>query len=163
MPVIENHPLRLRRVRAGLSQTEVATRAGLTRAAVAQIEEGRTRPNPTVVSALAMATNSSMAMLWQELQAWDDTPVTLSADALATLRIAPATLMHFESYGQWRTEVAPSIAAFSSLLRVPTSTLAKYEHNASDAMPKSLREALANKLNLSADYIEAIEVLHDRV
>ena len=50
MARINNHPVRLARLQLGISQVELAKKAGVNRAAVTAIEDGRTKnPSDTIL------------------------------------------------------------------------------------------------------------------
>ncbi len=48
------------RVRAGLSQSELASRMGTSQSAIARLESGRNRPSTSTLERLAKATNSRL-------------------------------------------------------------------------------------------------------
>ena len=55
MARINNHPMRLARLQLGISQVELAKRAGVNRAAVTAIEDGRTKtPSDAILAPLAL-------------------------------------------------------------------------------------------------------------
>lgn len=160
MPAIDSNPVRLRRLAMGLTQIELARRAGVTRATIAQIEEGRVkRPNKKVLGILA--TMGGPQLLGDEYVAWLNEDITqgISPRARNVLSLPPSFVAKYTSFGSWRNDVAGNPTAFSSLLRVPRSTVVKYEKG-EIAMPSSLYYALINRLNLSEQYVEELRKLN---
>lgn len=159
MPVVANHPVRLRRIQAGLSQQQLASLAGVTRGTVAQIEEGRTRKlNAKVAYALAERTGESVDALLVAVDTWKalDTYNELSQRALNTLALPPTVVKLYDSFQMWREDIAVNRTAFSTLMRMPRSTLVSYESGRTTEFPKPLIEALATHMRCSDDYIEAV-------
>lgn len=164
MPVSDDNPVRWHRLAAGLTQIELARLAGVTRATIAQIEEGRVRSvNDAVLAILAERTGMSVAVLEAEFTAWREGPPTgFSGRALKALALAPEVVESYTSFQQWRGDIAASMTAFASLLRVPRSTVAKYEREGGP-MPSSLYYALVNRLGLSEAYAHAVRGLSRKV
>lgn len=161
MPVQDDHPLRRLRVRAGLSQQRLADLAHVTRNTVAAMEEGRVRrPNPAIVSALAQVTSTPLDELEKEVTSWASTPISqrLSLRAANTLSLPPLVVSRYSSIKQWRSDVASTTTAFASVLRLPRSTVLKWERG-EVAMPKSIERQLHAILGLSDEYITELKRL----
>jgi len=168
MPVIESHPLRVARVRAGLSALELGRRCGVSRGAINALEQGRIkRPRDELFVVLAVANGVSVERLravyseWllgfvsSSEVAWREVEGELSARARAVLGLAPEVVLRYGSFVAWRRDVHPSVAGFASLLRVSATSLRRFE--AGDvSMPKPLMRALFRVLRLSDGYVDAL-------
>lgn len=163
MAVIENHPIRQRRLRAGLTQQQLASKAGISRATVCQIEEGRTiAMNARVIRVLAKATGVTPHVVAEEYQTWRDRDITeeLSPRAKNALALPPDIVTRYPSWQVWRQDIAANPTKFASVLRVPRSTVVKYEDaHGHDALPKSIVTALGTRFKLSDEYIDALRNL----
>lgn len=164
MPNYESHPLRLLRRRLGLEMKELARLAGVSRATVSQIEEGRTkRPNRRVVEVLAARSGRSVDELFAQVDVWRDAEASelMPRRGAATLQLEPKHLSQFyKSFAHWRGEFADNPTGFASLLRINRMTVAKYERGEFvGGMPDSLAFALHTRLNLSSEYVQALEGL----
>jgi transcriptional regulator with XRE-family HTH domain len=156
MPSVQDHPLRLLRIRTGLSQTALAEEAHVTRAAVAAIEEGRVRhPSPELIHALATRTGLSSTAIEEQLAAWRAQKPALSNRAKNTLALPPYVLGQYESFGQWRADIAPTVTAFASLTKCPRSSVARYEKGELAQMPQPLINALYY-LGATPEYVSAL-------
>lgn len=164
MPIVQDHPLRLLRIRAGLSQGEVARRAGVTRSAVAQLEEGRiTKPNEKIVGVLSAQTGTPAAKIVEDVALWHTTLATpLSRRAEMALSLPASIVDQYADYEQWRSDIAENVTQLSSLLRVSRNTIVAYEEGRSRAMPKPMIAALQNQLGLSDEYVSAVTRLPRR-
>lgn len=161
MPAIDTHPLRLARLAGGVSQVQLAEKAGVTRGAIAAMEEGRTKkPNTKVVEALAQLTGKEASALLAQFLYWRDGDVlnTLSQRATFAISLDPIILARYKSFRQWREDVAPNPTAFASLLRVSRVTVVKYERDGG-AFPKPLYSALIRRLNMTPDQIQVLTEL----
>lgn len=164
MPNYETHPLRVIRRRHGLEMKELARLAGVSRATVSQIEEGRTkRPNERVIAVLARLSGEDPAGLLSRVVSWSGqqfedlvprramSALQLPADALSDL---------YPSFAAWRSEFADNPTRFASFLRINRLTVAKYERGGFvGGMPDSLAHALVDRLELSNEYLQAVEDL----
>lgn len=164
MPNYETHPLRVIRRRLGLEMKELARLAGVSRATVSQIEEGRTkRPNVAVLSVLSARTGVSVEDLLGRVERWRE----LSPQELlprrggAVLLLEPSELLGlYGSFGAWRRELSDNPTHFASLLRINRMTVAKYERGGFvGGMPDSLAHALVARLGVSDEYLVALEGL----
>lgn len=143
----------------GLSQSELARLSGVTRATVAQIEEGRVKtPNASVIRILAKTTTPGS--LVEEYVLWKNDEITeqLSPRARNVLLLPPSVVATYSSFPVWMKDVATNPTQFASLLKVPRSTVVKYL-GGSISMPSSLEYAFANRLKLSEEYIDAVRGL----
>lgn len=158
MPIVQDHPLRLRRLRAGMSQNEVAREAKVSRATVAQMEEGRVaRPNEAVVNVLSKHTQIPAAQIREEVKHWQEARrPQLSQRAKNATQLPPEVVARYSSFEQWRGDIAENITQFSSLLGVSRNTLLAYERGDTRSMPKPLIQALYNRLDLSDAYVAAV-------
>jgi transcriptional regulator with XRE-family HTH domain len=148
----------------GLEMVELARLAGVSRATISQIEEGRTKkPNKKVVQVLARMSGHSTEELFQRIETWrNQTPETvlparwrgllsLSADAVQDL---------YPSFQHWREELSDNPTHFASVLRINRLTVSKYERGQFvGGMPDTLAHALASRLGLSEDYLSVLESL----
>lgn len=165
MPIVQDHPLRLLRIRAGLSQGEVARRAGVSRSVVAQLEEGRiTTPNENIVRVLAETTGTPPHKVVEDVALWHQQKVTpLSRRAEMALSLPASIVEQYASYDQWRSDIAENITQLSSLLRVSRNTIVAYEDGRTRSMPKPMIAALQNRLGLSDEYVSAVTRLPRRI
>lgn len=164
MPNYDSHPLRVLRRRHGLEMKELARLAGVSRATVSQIEEGRTKnPNAKVVAVLARMSGSTPEVLLEQVRAWRDVPLTelLPARAASMLKLDPPLLSQFyRSFAHWRGEFSDNPTHFASVLRINRMTVAKYERGEFvGGMPDSLAHALHSRLGVTMEYVQALEGL----
>jgi transcriptional regulator with XRE-family HTH domain len=87
-PILLNFGVRVRELRAaaGLSQDDLAERAGLFRTYMSRIETGRANPTVTVVTKLAQALNVTVDVLF-ELPTQIEIPKTRSIRAVSRGRV----------------------------------------------------------------------------
>lgn len=164
MPNYESHPLRLLRRRLGLEMKELARLAGVSRATVSQIEEGRTkRPNRRVVEVLSSRSGRSVDELYAQVDVWREAEASelMPRRGASTLQLDPKLVSElYRSFAHWRGEFADNPTGFASLLRVNRMTVAKYERGEFvGGMPDSLAFALHSRLGLSVEYVQALEGL----
>ena len=163
MARIADHPLRIARLKAGLSQLELAKRAGVQRSAVSAIEDGRTRkPTERLIGTLANILSMAPDELEQEIQAWLAKPLApdLRPAAENLMLIPPYTLQqYYRSFSQWRAEIAPTQTAFASMLRINPAIVRDYENGKLQRMPDGLSGKLLEAFKLSPDYLVALEGL----
>lgn len=165
MPIVQDHPLRLLRLRAGISQGEVARRAGVSRSSIAQIEEGRIeKPNERVVQVLAETTSTPAAKIMEDVALWHAQRVApLTRRAEMALALPASIVAQYADYDQWRGDIAENVTQLSSLLRVSRNTIVAYEEGKTRSMPKPMIAALQNRLGLSDDYVAAVTKLPRRI
>lgn len=168
MPNYETHPLRTIRRMHGLEMVELARLAGVSRATISQIEEGRTKkPNKKVVLVLARMSGHSPEELFQKIDAWrTQTPETVLPQrwkAVISLS-ADEVPKFYRTFKDWRMELSENPTHFASVLRINRLTVAKYERGQFvGGMPDTLAHALASRLGLSEDYLNALESLPTHV
>jgi transcriptional regulator with XRE-family HTH domain len=161
MPNYDSHPLRLLRRRHGLEMKELARLAGVSRATVSQIEEGRTkRPNARVVAVLSSLSGVSGEELLKRVDVWRSKEASelVPRRGLAVLSLPPGDIFKFyDSFGAWRGEFSDNPTHFASILRINRMTVAKYERGEFiGGMPDSLAHALVARFGLSDEYVDAL-------
>lgn len=161
MPIVQDHPLRLRRLRMGVSQNELARRAGVSRSIIAQIEEGRvTTPNDKVLEAVSVHSQIPIAQLREEVRKWHERQVKPpSKRAEFALSMPASYVQKYASYEQWRADIAANPTQLATLLRVSRNTITAYEQGRTRSMPKSMVNALYNRLGLNDEYVAAVVAL----
>jgi transcriptional regulator with XRE-family HTH domain len=163
MARIADHPLRIARLKAGLSQLELAKRAGVQRSAVSAIEDGRTRrPTERLIGTLANHLGMAAQELEQEISTWLQKPLNpnLRPAAENLMLIPPYTLQqYYRSFSQWRAEIAPTQTAFASMLRMNPAIVRDYESGKLQSMPDGLSAKLMQAFKLSPEYLVALEGL----
>lgn len=168
MPNYETHPLRTIRRMHGLEMVELARLAGVSRATISQIEEGRTKkPNKKVVHVLARMSGHTPEELFAKIESWrTQTPETvLPARWRAVISLPPEAIQQFyPTFQAWRMELSDNPTHFASVLRINRLTVAKYERGQFvGGMPDTLAHALASRLGLSEEYLNALESLPTNV
>jgi transcriptional regulator with XRE-family HTH domain len=164
MPNYETHPLRVIRRRQGLEMKELARLAGVSRATVSQIEEGRTkRPNERVIAVLARLSGEDPKGLLERVVSWTGQQFEdlVPRRAMTALQLPPEALRDlYPSFAAWRSEFADNPTRFASFLRINRLTVAKYERGGFvGGMPDSLVHALVARLGVSEEYLLALEEL----
>lgn len=163
MARIVDHPVRLARIAAGLSQQKLATLAGINRSALTAIEDGRTkRPTPKLTGTLAAALQISPETLEKEITAWLEKPLTpfLKPSARNLLEIPPYVLgQYYKSFAQWRAEIAPTQTAFASMLRLNPAIVRDYESGKYLTMPDGLSGKMMQAFGIDGEYLVALEGL----
>jgi DNA-binding XRE family transcriptional regulator len=163
MARIIDHPVRLARIAAGLSQNKLASMAGIHRSALTAIEDGRTkRPTPKLTGTLAAALQISPEVLDGEITAWIERPLAphLKPAAQNLLTIPPYVLgQYYRSFAQWRQEIAPTQTAFASMLRINPAIIRDYESGKYLSMPDGLSGKMMNAFGIDGDYLVALEGL----
>ena len=148
----------------GLEMVELARLAGVSRATISQIEEGRTKkPNKKVVHVLSRMSGASPESLIERVEAWrsQETDEILPQRWKALLGLPPETLKDFyPSFQDWRMELSESPTHFASVLRIIRLTVSKYERDQFvGGMPDTLAHALVSRLGITEDYLFALESL----
>lgn len=165
MPVELDHPVRLARIRAGLSVATLATRTGTHRATIHAIEEGRTKwPSKAILSrfdGIFGLTDGSMEVdVGRWLSARGQRPPQLGLKANAVLALSPAQVRMYRSFVHWRREISPTPTSFASMLGLPRSTVSLFEKGIrSRGMPDTLSSAIVRVLGVSNDYLIALQKL----
>lgn len=164
MPTVDNHPIRLARLRAGLTQEQLAFDAGVNRSTICQIEEGRTkRINPNILEVLAGLLGEDAEVINARYERWRNAPGAHRLDARArnALQLPVDFLKQYKSFRHWRSDIAPSATALASMLKVNRTQLVKFE-DGEIPMPKSVYSALAREFDLSEEYLNALMELDER-
>lgn len=170
MPKFPDHPLVVARERAGLSQSELARRAGVSRLTVAKIEGAVTRTlDADTATSLERNLRGSLmpALQVQGLQGAIDSWFArlkprdhISAAARSILHLSPAGLTErFTSFHDWRSAIAPSTEFFAALIGVHRQTVEAYEKGIRvGGMSSKLASALL-ELGISSEYLTALRQL----
>lgn len=167
MARIADHPVRLARLKANLTQADLANRAGVNRAAITAIEDGRTKnPSEAVLAVLANASGISVDQMQQEVRDWLSKPVTPRVrPAVENLMIIPPYTLnqYYRSFQQWRKEIAPTPTALASMLRLNAAVIARYE---AGEYKRGMPEVLSSRLleafgghGMTPEYILELEKL----
>lgn len=166
MARIADHPLRIARLRANISQESLAKRAGVQRSAISAIEDGRTkRPTERLIAAIAPLVSMSAADLEQEIQAWLNKPIEapLKPAAQNLMAIPPYVLgQYYKSFVEWRREIAPTQTALASMLRINPATIRDYENGKLQSLPDSLARQMLRAFEpygFGPEYLAALEAL----
>lgn len=161
MPKHDN-PLRMARLAASLTQTELARRAGIGRAALVAIEEGRTRhPSPQTFAGLSRALAMSESQLEHDLSTWlaAQAPNWDHRQQALLGQSARAIAEHYRSFAGWRDDLGLSQPRFAGVAGISRSTVLEYEAGLrSSGMPDALMSALL-RLGLTADAVLALAAL----
>lgn len=161
MARISDHPVRLARVAAGLSQSRFAELAGVQRSALTALEDGRTkRPSERVLGAVETHLGVDPEVLLAEVEAWLVKPSGALKPAAENLLLVPPYVLgqYYSSFGGWRRDFCGSVTAFASLLRVSPSIVRDYESGKLLRLPDGLSGRLLN-LGVSSEYLLALEGL----
>jgi transcriptional regulator with XRE-family HTH domain len=163
MARITDHPVRLARIQAGLSQNKLATAAGIHRSALTAIEDGRTkRPTAALIGTLASILDVPMAELEKQITSWIEKPLTpnLKPSAKNLMEIPPYVLgQYYKSFAQWRAEIAPTQTAFASMLRINPAIIRDYESGKYLTMPDGLSGQMMKAFGIDGEYLVALEGL----
>tara|TARA_R110000764_G_C10920882_1_gene373848 strand:+ start:157 stop:633 length:477 start_codon:yes stop_codon:yes gene_type:complete len=148
----------------GLEMVELARLAGVSRATISQIEEGRTKkPNKKVVNVLSRMSGDSPETLAEKVEAWrsKETNEALPQRWKALLSLPPEALKDlYPSFKDWRMELSENPTHFASVLRINRLTVSKYERDQFvGGMPDTLAHALVSRLGITEEYLFALEGL----
>jgi transcriptional regulator with XRE-family HTH domain len=166
MARIIDHPVRLARLQLGLSQKDLASRAGVNRAAITAIEDGRTKkPAEKIVAVLANGLGTSATELFEKIESYVSQPLQVEAKPAVQnlMLIPPYTLnQYYKSFKQWRSELARTPTALASALHMNPAIISRYE----DGLLQSFPETLARKLveaygpyGMTPEYVVELEKL----
>jgi transcriptional regulator with XRE-family HTH domain len=161
MARISDHPVRLARVAAGFSQSELARLAGVQRSALTALEDGRTkRPSERLLGAFERLLGVAPEVLLGEVELWLSKPAGGLKPAAENLLLVPPYVLgqYYFSFAAWRQDFCGSVTAFASLLRVSPSIVRDYESGKLLRLPDGLSGRLLN-LGVSAEYLLALEGL----
>jgi|TARA_B110000971_G_scaffold80224_1_gene82356 transcriptional regulator with XRE-family HTH domain len=163
---IADHPMRLARLQLGISQIELAKRAGVNRAAVTAIEDGRTKnPNEAILVPLALGLGGSVEELRNKCVAFASQPLEVDASpAVANLMLIPPYTLaqYYSSFKQWRLEIARTPTALASMLRVNPAVISRYEAGQLTGFPEILTRKLLEAFKsygMTAEYVVELEKL----
>lgn len=163
MARIVDHPVRVLRLEAGLTQVGLAGLAGVARSAVSACEDGRTAmPVDRVLEVLAGATGRSVDQVRLLIEFWNKQPLQLNLKpgAQSLLLIPPYLLgQYYTTFGEWRREFAPSVTGFASLFRLNPAIVRDFESGKLQRLPDSLGSRLVQGLGVGGDYLIALEGL----
>ncbi len=161
MARVSDHPVRLARVAAGFSQSELARLAGVQRSALTALEDGRTkRPSDRLLGAFERLLGVDRDVLLAEVEVWLRKPVEQLKPAAVNLLLVPPYVLgqYYLSFGAWREDFVGSVTALASLLRVSPSILRDYESGKLSRLPDGVSGAFL-RLGMSAEYLVALEGL----
>lgn len=166
MARIIDHPVRLARLQLGLSQKELASRAGVNRAAITAIEDGRTRkPAEKIIAVLANGTGTSTADLYEQIDDYISKPLTVDAKPAVQnlMLIPPYTLnQYYKSFKQWRLELARTPTALASTLHINPAVISRYEDGLLQGFPELLSRKLVEAYapyGMTPEYVVELEKL----
>jgi transcriptional regulator with XRE-family HTH domain len=166
MARIPNHPIRLARIQAGLSQVELARAAGVNRAAITAIEDGRTkRPDDRILGTLAARMDIPVAELAQQVEAFLTQPLSVAVPPAVEnlMLIPPYTLsQYYKTFRDWRREIAKTPTALASMLRVNPAVISRYEAGKLSSFPELLSRQLLEAFKpygMTPEYIVELEKL----
>jgi len=163
MARITDHPVRLARIQAWLSQQKLADMAGVHRSALTAIEDGRTkRPTSQLTGTLAAILDVPTAELDRQITQWLEKPLTpyLKPSARNLMDIPPYVLpQYYSTFEQWRREIAPTQTAFASMLRINPAIVRDYESGKYLTMPDGLSGKMMQAFGLDGEYLVALEGL----
>jgi transcriptional regulator with XRE-family HTH domain len=166
MARIANHPVRLARLQLGLSQVTLASRAGVNRAAITAIEDGRTkRPDEKILVVLANGLGSSVDELLDKCLKFSNEPLSLDAPpAVANLMLIPPYTLsqYYKTFKQWRLEIAKTPTALASMLRVNPAVVSRYEAGLLSTFPEILSRKLVEAFKpygMTPEYMVELEKL----
>lgn len=166
MARIADHPLRIARLRANISQEQLAKRAGVQRSAISAIEDGRTKkPTDRLIGVIAPLVSLSAAELNQQIQDWLERPIQapLKPAAQNLMVIPPYVLgQYYKSFQAWRAEIAATPTALASMLRINPATIRDYESGKLQRLPDSLARQMLKAFEpygFTPEYLAALESL----
>jgi len=166
MARIADHPLRLARLQLGLSQVALANRAGVNRAAITAIEDGRTKnPSQKIIDVIATGLGINEDELIKQIQDYITKPVTVAAPpAVANLMVIPPYTLnqYYKTFKQWRLEIAKTPTALASMLRVNPAVISRYEAGQLSAFPDILSRKLIEAFKpygITPEYVVELEKL----
>ena len=166
MARIIDHPVRLARLQLGLSQKELASRAGVNRAAITAIEDGRTKkPAEKIVAVLANGMGTTVDELFDTIDKYVKQPLAVDAKPAVQnlMLIPPYTLnQYYKSFKQWRSEVAKTPTALASTLHMNPAIISRYEDGLLQSFPETLSKKLIQAYGpygMTPEYVIELEKL----
>lgn len=160
-----DNPVRIARIRAGLSRAELARQLQVHRSTLIAMEDGRTvEPSAANLTALRRILNAPS--LAQDLLAWHEHRVaSVRAHLPMTARVAlarnPDELQPtYGSFKAWREQFSPSAMGFARLLGISHANILQYERGAiARGMPEPMQHAMLERLEVSVPYMTALMAL----
>lgn len=166
MARIPNHPVRLARLEAGFSQVELARLAGVNRAAVTAIEDGRTkRPSDAILAPLALKLSTTIEELKDRCLTFSSEPLAIEPPpAVANLMLIPPYTLgqYYRTFRQWRMEIAKTPTALASMLRINPAVISRYEAGRLSGFPELLSRQLLEAFKpygMTSEYVVELEKL----
>lgn len=166
MARIPNHPVRLARLQLGISQIQLAKMAGVNRAAITAIEDGRTKkPSETILVPLANGLGTTVTELQQQVETFISQPLEVKVPpAVENLMVIPPYTLnqYYKSFKQWRSEIAKTPTALASMLRINPAVVSRYESGRLSAFPELLSRQLLEAFKpygMTAEYVLELEKL----
>lgn len=166
MARIADHPVRLARLQLGLSQVALASKAGVNRAAITAIEDGRTkRPAEKIIGVLANGLGISADELEKQIKSYISQPIEITPPpAVANLMLIPPYTLsqYYKTFKQWRLEIAKTPTALASMLRVNPAVISRYEAGQLSTFPEILSRKLLEafkEYGMTAAYVVELEKL----
>lgn len=165
MPRQNDHPLVALRAQHGWGLTALSKASGVNRNTLIAIEEGRTRSlSQPVRNGLEAALSLPVGQLQRDVDAWfkgrsPRDQLTNRARAILSL---PVTAIdgNYDTFKQWRQDIAPSITAFASLLGVNRGLVSEYEKGVRTGdMTVNLMHRIESALGVSHAYVVALAEL----
>lgn len=166
MARIPNHPVRLARLDAGWSQMQLARMAGVNRAAITAIEDGRTKiPSDAILTPLAINAGTTVDELRAKCKDFASAPLEVKVPPAVEnlMLIPPYTLnQYYKSFKQWRSEIAKTPTALASMLRINPAVVSRYEAGRLSGFPELLSRHLIEAFKpygMTAEYMLELEKL----
>lgn len=157
-----DNPLRLLRLKRGLSQAELARRVGIQRNALVAIEEGHTRnPSAQTLGALSRILAFSESQLEADLQRWlkEQRPEWDFRQRAVLSQSAHTISLRYASFRGWRLDLGLPQSKLAAVLGVSRSTILEYEKGLrTGGMPDSMMSGLL-RLPLPDDVVLALAAL----
>ena len=145
---------------------ELARAAGVNRAAITAIEDGRTkRPDDRILGTLAARIDIPVAELAAEVEQFLNQPLEVKAPPAVQnlMLIPPYTLgQYYRSFRDWRREVAKTPTALASMLRVNPAVISRYEAGQLAGFPELLSRQLLEAFGpygMTPEYVVELEKL----
>jgi transcriptional regulator with XRE-family HTH domain len=157
----KDNPVRLHRLRVGLSIAELARRLGVHRSSLVAIEVGQTRhPTEETLHALSRHFQVPSSQLSAELEAWHarQVPVWTIPQRRILAQGASQIPLAYPSFRAWRQHLGVPYARMAAAMGVSRSSLSEYEAGRRQEMPDSLMAGLM-RLGLPADVVLALAEL----
>lgn len=166
MARIPNHPIRLARIELGMSQIQLAKAAGVNRAAITAIEDGRTKqPSDAILAPLANGLGTTVQELKDRCLTFSKEPLNLTLPpAVENLMVIPPYVLsqYYSSFADWRLEISKTPTALASMLRINPAVISRYEAGKLSGFPELLSRRLLEAFKpygMTAEYVLELEKL----